>query len=236
MSYTAQKLISRALYLSGVVSKGLDTPDADQISEGLEFLNELLAIKTLDMGLIPFFQEYTFNGVIGQQKYQIDGLLDIETIVFYIGQVRYSMYEQNRDTYFGAPRADGINSLPYSYHFERRLNGSDLYVYFLPEDTYLFKLWGKFGLTSIPTLQTDLSLTYELNYLTYLRYALAQYICQEYNVSFSADGTRNLMEMENKIRDISPLDLEIQKLSTLNKQVGPDIYGQVNVGKGWSPT
>lgn len=239
MSYTAQELITRAWYLSSIVSRSLDTPDADQIKEGLEFLNELLSNKTLDMGLIPYFRQYDFVATPGVGVYPITNLIDIESMVFYITSgggtsVRYSMEYQNRIDFFGTPRAEGINSLPYIYHFERTLTGSTVYVYFLPVSAYPFTIWGKFGLTLVPTLQTDLSLTYELNYLGYLRYALAQYMCQEYNVSFSADCTRNLMEMENKIRGQSPLDLEIQKISSLTRRQGPDIYGQVNLGNGWT--
>lgn len=233
MAYNAQTLITRALYLSNIVSPALDTPTSDQINEGLFFLNELLSLKSIDMGLIPYFSSYTFNGVIGQEAYIVPNLLDIETMTFNLGSVRYSMLETNRDDYFGSGRVNNIQSLPYQYHWERTQAGSTVYVYFLPQQAFTFVIWGKFGLGQVASLQTDLSISYELNYLAYLRYALAEYMCQNYNLAFSPDNRKRLDSLEQMIRDISPLDLECGKMTqfsdgnTLN-------YAQVNIGKGWT--
>ncbi|MEY4767870.1 MAG: hypothetical protein RL637_509, partial [Pseudomonadota bacterium] len=60
----------------------------------------------------------------------------------------------------------------------------------------------------------DLSLFYDRDYLLYLRYGLADTLCDFYNHPFSAKG--KLKEIETKLRDLSPLDLTMEKNSLFN--------------------
>lgn len=233
MPYTTTELITRSYYLSGVVPKGFARPTGEQINEGLQMLNALLSIKTADQRLIPYFQEYEFTAVVGQETYFIPNLILPETLTFNIGTVRYSTIPQDRRTYFGSGRVDNIQSLPYQCHYERVKDGSNLYVYFTPANNYLFKIWGKFALASV-TLEQDLDLTLSMFYIEYLRYALAEYICQEFNVTFKPQSEKKLAEFENTLVDISPLDLTMSKMSSLQQDAGIN-YADVNIGRGWRP-
>ncbi len=233
MAYTAQKLITRAWYLSGIVARELQTVTGDQITEGLDLLNALLAIKTANNRLIPYYDTVNFTGVIGQERYNIDNLINVESLTFNIGAVRYSMLEMDRVTYFGTPRVNNIQALPYSFHVERTLNGAYIYVYFTPQSNYPFEIVGKFSLDSV-TLDQDLSLTLDAFYIEYLRYALAEYMCNDYNISLTPQVSKKLDDYEQIITDISPIDLTIQKLSTLQQNTSIN-YGDVNIGQGWRP-
>jgi hypothetical protein len=232
MAYSALTLITRAWYLSGIVARNLETVSGDQITDGLFLLNVLLDFKASDIRLIPYFTRYASTFVVGQEMYYIADLYEIETMTFNIGTVRYPMTETTRDIYFGNGRIDNISSLPFSYHLERTKGGSNLYVYYLPNQTYAFNLIGKFALTEV-TLNQDMALTYDQFYLEYLRYALAQFMCNEYNIAFAPEKLQMLKMYEKKLLDVSPPDLTMQKLNFINNGFTIN-YAQANIGKGWS--
>jgi len=233
MAYIAQQLVASAWYLSGIVSRGLETVSYEQLTDGLERLNTILDIATSNMGLIPYFMEYQFTAVIGQEIYFVPELVEIETLTFNIGPVRYSILPASREAYFATGRVDNIMSLPYQWHMERLIDGANVYLYFLPEQAYPMKLWGKFALQDVTQFQ-DISLVYERFYIEYLRYKLAEYLCEYYNVSFPISHRKRLASYEQSIRNVSPLDLSQQKLSMF--QPGSAFnYADVNIGKGWRP-
>jgi hypothetical protein len=233
MAYTALQLITRSYYLAQLVSRDLQTPTGDQISDGLYLLNAILDFKGTDLRLIPYFTNFTLPTVQGQELYVIPNLLLIDTITFNIGPVRYSMNEMTRYEYFGTPRVDNIQSLPYGYRYERQLDGGNLYLYFLPQDVYQVKIWGKFALTEVG-LQTDLSTLYDFYYIEYLRYELANYLCGEYGDTFPEASQKKLDEIRKKLMDVSPKDLAIRKRSYFT---GSPSFGwqEVNLFKGWWP-
>ena len=233
MTYTARQLITRAYYLTGIVGRQFQTVSGDQLSDGLWLLNDLLAVKGGDTALIPYYSEYSLTPIVGQEKYFISGLVLPESLTFYIDTVRYSSIYRSRDQYFATPRADGINSLPFSWHTERTDDGSNLYIYFTPDKQYPIKIWGKFALTAVTDENQDLDLVYEKSYLVYLRYALAEYICLEYRIAFHPEAAKKLRDLEYQFRNISPPDLTIKKLSTLSKESFYN-YADVNIGRGWT--
>lgn len=233
MAYSALTLITRAWYLSGIVARNLETVSGDQVTDGLFLLNVLLDFKASDVRLIPYYTRYAGTFVIGQEKYFIPNLYAIETMTFNIGQLRYPMTEMKRDVYFGSGRVDNIISLPFSYHSERVYGGSDVYVYFLPVETYTFNLSGKFALTDV-TLMQDMSLTYDNFYLEYLRYSLAQFMCNEYNISFAPEKLAMLKVYEKKLLDVSPPDLSLKKVSFMNSGTTLN-WAMVNVSGGYLP-
>jgi len=233
MAYSALTLITRAWYLSGIVARNLETVSGDQVTDGLFLLNTLLDFKASDIRLIPYFTRYAGVFVIGQEKYFIPNLYEIENMTFNIGTVRYPMTSTTRDVYFGNGRVDNINSLPFSYHYERVYGGVDLYVYFKPIDTYVFNLSGKFALTDV-TLMQDMSLTYDMFYLEYLRYALAQAMCLEYNIAFAPEKLNMLKQYEKKLQDVSPPDLTMKKVSFMGGRTGLN-WAMINVSGGYLP-
>jgi hypothetical protein len=106
-------------------------------------------------------------------------------------------------------------------------------VYFFPNQTYPFTLVGKFGFTNV-TKQTDLSTVYDEFYLDYLTFKLAQRICASYNVQFTAENEQELARYEQMLKDLSPLDFSMKKVSNLMKKVGYS-YADANLGRGYEP-
>lgn len=238
MAYTALQLITRSFYLSQIVARELQTVNDTQIEDGLFLLNALLDFKNTDLRLIPYFQQYNFDTtagsvVNGTWVVNIPNLLYIDAMTFNIGAVRYPMMDLSRRDFFAGPRVDNISTLPFSYRPERLKGGMDVFLYFTPADTYQFRVWGKFGLTEV-SLQTDLSTLYDLYYIEYLRYELAEYICSEYAVNMPELALRKYEELRKKAMDVSPPDLTLMKTSYFGSPFGID-WQTVNLFKGFLP-
>ena len=233
MAYTARMLITRAYYLSQVVSRQLQTVSGEQVDDGLFLLNALLQFKGTDLREIPYFKRDQITLQSGVGEYFIQNLLYVDAMTYNIGDVRYPMAELTRKQFFDTARIDNIQSLPFSYRVEREKGGSRIYLYFLPQGNYILKLSGKFGLTSV-TLDTDLSLYYDEFYIEFLRYQLAEYICSDYGATFPDESKAQLRAMEEKILDVSPADLSMQKLTFFSGQ-SPWDWQAINLSKGWFP-
>lgn len=235
MAYTAQTLITRSWYLSGIVARGAQTVSGDQITDGLMLLNALLAWKSVDTDLIPYWTYDTSHSTVpNQEEYFIPNCLAIESVTFNIDVLRYPMDFVSRRNYFGSGRVDNISTLPFNWTFNRKLGGGTLYLYFLPQAVYPLKIMGKFGFASV-TLTTDLETVYDNSYIEYLRYSLAQYMCSEYGITFNPESEKILMRIIRQLMYVSPPDLSVIKTSILTQGTGIN-YGDVNIGRGWRPS
>ena len=251
MAYTAQELITRSWYLSGIVARNLQTVTGDQITEGLRLLNALLDFKQIETDLIPYWTYIELPLVAGKEYYYLRYVAAIESQTFNIGDVRYPMDSVTRRNYYGSARVDNISSLPYSWNFNRGEGGGNLALYFKPESDYPLKLMVKLFLVDVE-LNTDLtnvSLTvpytfitsknqgYDTSYIEYLRYALAEMMCSEYGILFNPESKKILQRYERKLMYVSPPDLSNIKSTILasDSQTGFN-YGDVNIGRGWRPS
>jgi hypothetical protein len=230
-SYLASQLISRAWNLSGIVAREFETVSGQEGSDGLWLLNEVLAEKSYDTKLIPYWGRIEFNLVQGQERYFIPNLFQVETFTFNIGTVRFPTFKAGRKHYFGDGRVDDIQALPFEYHVERELDGMYFYVYYLPQQTFLAKITGKFALTNVE-LQTNLSQLYDLFYIRYLRFLLAQAMDLEYDIEFAPDKLAKLRQIEQKLLDVSPPDFNQQKISFLNNNQ-PFNWAKINLDPAW---
>jgi hypothetical protein len=232
MAYTTNQLISSAFYASGVVSREFETVSGSQIGDGLMWLNNIITEKTVDEGMIPYETTYNANFVVGQETYVIPNLIQIDTLVFFLDQVRYAMQYEQRNAYFGSSRVENIQTLPFEWYFERQLGGGNLHIYFKPDQNYPMQIHGIFRLPSV-TLGQDLSLTLDEFYTTYLHFALTDRICAEFSYDTPPNIVRQLGKYEAFINKKSRvLDLRISKTSTLQKR-GSFNYAFINLGHGW---
>jgi hypothetical protein len=237
MSTVVTQLITESFYLSSVLSQEFEEISGYELNKGLKLLNSLLKFQTVDDRLIPYYNPYTFISDVGIEKYFIPNLIYAETVTYNIGSVRYPLYLQTRDIYFGSGRPNNVPGLPFQYYIERSKNGCDLYVYFPPQERYEFTLRGKFSLNKV-ALNEDLELTFDDYYIEYLKYELASYICDDYKITFPPQNMDRLKAYRSKIFDVSPIDFTMRKSSTLQSNSNNstfDIYAQANIGKGWVP-
>lgn len=260
MAYTAQDLVTRAWFLSGIVARNLQVPTGDQINDGLQMLNDLLNFKQIETDLIPYWQYITFNAVPQQEFYFLPNVAAIESSTFNINVVRYPMVSTPRSDYFGSSRVDNIYTLPFSWNLERSVGGGTFGMYFIPDQPYPIKMKVKIFLVDV-ILQSDLQDVtetftnpysvpfytpytfinngiqgYDLAYIEYLRYALSSFMCSEYGVQFNPESQRILDSYKRKLMYVDPPDLSMKKLSILYKDnQGGYNWGDVNIGRGWRP-
>lgn len=234
MAYPVTTLISEAFYTSGIVSRGFQQVAGDQEQVGIIKLNEILTDTAIEEDMIPYFTTaYNFNAVAGQEMYFIPNLSEAETLVFFINTIRYQMNKTTQDKYFGSARAENVKSLPYDWHCERCLGGSNLFIYFFPDTNYPMQLTGLFKLQTV-TIDQDLSTILDQYYINYLQYRLADRLCTAYNFEPPAGVKKQLLQYQQMIsKRSSPMDLSINKISTFNSNNSIN-YGQVNLGKGWT--
>lgn len=248
--YTAQQLISRAWYLSGIVARNLQVDTGDQSSVGLYLLNALLDFKQIETDLVPYWQYIQLPAVPGQEFYFLPNVSAIESLTFNIAQVRYPMDYVSRRNYYGSARVDDISSLPFSWNFDRALGGGNLALYFKPDQAYPLKMKVQLFLTDVK-LDTDLTNIsetvpytfinssnqgYDTSYIEYLRFALAKMMCAEYGILFNPEAEKILQSYTRKLMYMSPPDLSMKKSSILMSGSPGFNYGDVNVGHGWRPS
>ena len=162
MVYLARQLITNSWFLSGIVARNLQFPTGDQMNDGLQMLNDLLNFKQIETELVPYYQYITFNAVPGQEYYYLPSISIIEEMTFNLGVVRYPMMQQPRTNYFGSARVDNIETLPFSWNYDRSLGGGNLGLYFLPDQPYPLKMKAKLFFTDV-TIDTDLTDVTTLN-------------------------------------------------------------------------
>ena len=233
MAYLVSTLITRSYYLSQILARDLQTLTGSMEEDGLFLLNESLEEKGSDLSLIPYYKQFTLTTAQGTEMYFIPNLAEADTVTFNIGEVRFSMNELTRKEYFGSPRVDELQALPFSYRIERCLGGANLYLYFVPNQDYVVNIWGKFSLTDV-TLNQDLSLTYDGFYISYLRHYLASKLCSEYGQTFPDGAQKEFMRIEKKLKSASPADLSISKQSFFNSGSTFD-WQWCNLSRGWYP-
>lgn len=248
MAYLAQQLITRSWYLSGIVARNLQTPTGDQITDGLMLLNSLLDYKQIETDLIPYWTYIEMPLIGGQEYYFLPNVAEVESATFNIDVVRYPMVNTTRRTYFGSSRVDNIQTLPFNWNFNRGQGGGTISFYFLPQADYPLKLMVKLFLNDVG-LQTDLTnisstlpytflqtqnAGFDTSYIEYLRYALAQYMCSEYGISFNPESKEILTKMQRELMFLSPPDLSRVGVSILGEGTGYN-WGDINIGHGYRP-
>jgi hypothetical protein len=235
MVYTVNNLISDAYYTSGIVSREFQEVQGSQSQDGLNLLNEILSDKVVEEDMIPYWTTgYEFTAVIGQEKYFIPNLISAETLVFFINTIRYNMARQQQDQYFGSARANNINSLPFTYYEQRVLGGSNIFLYYFPNQAYTMQLTGFFRLSAV-TINQDLDLTLDQFYISYLKYRLCDKLCTAFNYTLPPGPAKELLRYEEMITKRSaPMDLRINNISVLGNEREMVNYSQANLGHGWT--
>lgn len=224
------ELISDAYYLSRVVARNFETVSATQSQDGLTLLNDLLSEKNISSATIPYSATTTFNGVAGQEQYVVPNLVSIDTLTFELSNVRYHLNQVNRDRYFGFSRVNDIESLPVMFFTERQLGFSNIYVYYVPADDYVFEITGKFALQEV-NLFDDISAAYDKFYLSYIKYNLAERIC-DFNGNTVPNGiVKRLRDLNDQISHFSGLDMSVNYSNPFGGSSVDPVQAQLS--NGW---
>lgn len=229
----ANELIANAYYLSGVVSRELETVTGSQMADGLVMLNDVLGEAAAKGVKIPYYAHSTFNAVVNQEEYYLEGILDVAELTFTNGNVRYSLRRCERDEYFGQGRVNNIATYPTIFTVERAVGGCKVYVYFVPDRTYEFQVTQKNFFPAV-NLYTDLSTIFDRYYGLFLKYEIAKMICDNFDVPFSLSKMEKLKELRAEIYSVDPPDMSFVPNSYLD---APQSYNwaAVNLYRGLLP-
>lgn len=232
---TARELIARSWYLSGIESRELQSISGDRAAVGLELLNSLLDIAQAETKLLPYYsyKENNFSTVIGQEEYFIENCAQIDVVSFILNDVRYHIIPQDQNKYFGSSRVQTLSSLPFTLGKLRVNGGSNLYFYPLPSQVFEINIFGKFFLSNV-TLDTNLDDEFDGAYKEYLRYMLADYMCQEYGIDLPPRAQRRLEQVVKILKKLSPIDITVRKigLNTGGASLPPQV---LSLYTGWLP-
>ncbi len=237
MAFTALNLISISFYISQIFAKGFDNGiPAEDANTGLQALNDVLSEKSVDGSLNPYYSSLEFNSVAGQETYFIENMVEMDTLTFLLDTQRFSIQIVGRDAYNGCMRSENVTSLPWLGYAERLMGGANISLYYLPDRVYPMTVWGKFALTGAANLFTDLSLLYDGFYIAYLKCAVANRLCMYYGADAPASLVKALATYDVTMSNqISPPDLTMKKISTLNNNLAVN-WAVVNLANtGWLP-
>lgn len=233
MTLTANQLITDSLHLSEIVSIDYETPTGAQITEGLRLLNGILDESSLDSVLIPYYTHQYFNTIIGQEIYTIPNLIECTSLTFNINTVRFPMVRDSLNRYNAVGRVDNITSLPFHYYVEKYIGGSYIYLYFIPSQVFQMRITGKFSIRDI-ALGDDVEQFYAPYYCKWLTYRLAAEFCELYGMQFNPISMERLNNLERRLNKMVGADLTIDKYRFISRPPIDDMYGQANIGKGWT--
>ncbi len=228
------ELVTESYYLSGVVSSELESVSSAQLSRGLSLLNDILNNMGATGNRVPYRTLYEDNYVVGQEKYFIPGLIEAETVTFFNGTIRYAMEHIGYRQYMGGTRVENLPSFPSTYTTQKKVGGSNLYVYFQPYDDFRFNIYGKFFLTDV-SLSTDISEILDGYYITYLKFKLSEYLCLFNNLPVQEIVSKEIHQLESNIFEPELPDMSVKKSSTMGDRKFPSNIAQANMYRGLFP-
>jgi len=181
---TAKDLIIESYRVSGLIDL-IEVPEANEITIGLNQLNQLIDSLDLD-SLWPYTKKlYNGNFVIGQDEYtiglepgddiQIRRPDSIENFGFVIsGNSFRPLQEVGMSDYQNSYRTKNISTLPQFFVYYPDFPSSRIQLYPKPNDSYQFTLQYSVKLKDY-TLNEDLELP--SGYAAYLTWGLADVLC-----------------------------------------------------------
>jgi len=94
-------------------------------------------------------------------------------------------------------------------------DGCNMSVQYLPNETYPFRVWGKFALSPVTVAQLPMDLTtvYALWYIDYLEHWVAKRICNYYGVAINPEVQAMIDNISSNINDCNVIDLTSEKIN-----------------------
>jgi hypothetical protein len=231
------QLINMAYIFSGIVARGLDSVSSQQSTDGIFLLNLLLGEMQMMPDYIPYYNLINMPAVAGQENYFFENVAEVVTVTFLLDQVRYSLKWDNRNHYFGSPRAENISSLPFRVYWERVLGGTQVSLYFFPINSSIelqmkCKMFLPNNLTN-SSLDTDLNTIFDTSYQSYLMYLLVKKICQWNKITVNPEILKELQRFQQIMDNMNAKDFTVVKSYSLAK--GESLtYADINFGRGWT--
>lgn len=207
---TARDIVTRSLKLIGVVADG-ETPTAQELSDGLGSLNDMLDSWSNDNVIIPYHTIEEFSLTAGKSRYSIGSSGDFDTIrPIEINKISYkdsSGFEIFLDKLtvekWAEVRIKSIeSSIQNCFYVENTYPHDYINFYPVPNSTNSIVIYSQKPLMSFSDLNTELTLP--PGYSKAIRYNLAIEVAPEYgkepNVFVLNGSSDSLKKIKNKNR------------------------------------
>lgn len=102
MTYTVTELITSAWNLTGIVAAQAETVSSDQLSTGLNHLNDFLALQSTESRMIPYTRVHSFECKANWDEFLIDHLLKVDVLTIK-GNGDYPLQSLARKAFFSQP-------------------------------------------------------------------------------------------------------------------------------------
>lgn len=238
---TSNQLIIRSLYLINEYSPN-ELPSAEDITEGLFFLNSILANMSGNGIFIPYVTSINFNTEANKQVYRMgtESTADINStklvepfdayIIYNSAQIPLEIIPHDR--FFQLVRYPLTTTRPTQIFFQNDITGTQVYFWSTPDTVYPVYIRGKFALGNI-IAQQDLSMVPDY-YNHFLIYALARSL----NSVFGADKWDEIRETEyqramGNITSQNDIDFSITSSAILKKRSAVWTKNELLVGRGY---
>lgn len=194
----------------------------NDMSKGVQFLNELLKSYSSSSLLLTIAKKVTFSVQIGQQFVTfgdptytptpdvIEGRLsNLERAWLELDGVTYPLIDESRGVFFGSYKFEPQQGLPRFVIITNDLNLTTMQLYPAPSQVYTLFVYGKFEMPYLTENDTMQGLP--LYYYRYLRFALARELAYYKGRSAAWDQKLEGMyqEAKDEMESVSTMDLVI---------------------------
>jgi hypothetical protein len=206
----ALELITSAYGLSGVVSKGFEEINPDQLEDGILWLNVVTSEKKIRSGAIPFRKAADDEVELkpSVEKYIIPDLVSLSSLTFTDeNNLRYGLDSSTYNEYFSSSRLNTTTGLPSNYYAEREDFGMAIYFFPLPNKTYTLQIRGKFGLLRRTMATLNVEYLYEDFFLGLIIFELAKKLALANDEVWSPEKEMERQKVSSQVYNMIGCDL-----------------------------
>lgn len=203
---TASSIITRALKMAGIID-AIEAASAEELSDGLEALNELLATVSIARGNIAAQTTETLTLTIGDGAYTIGATGDFATArpqriesAYITSNGVDSPLEIGTRADYNALADKATSGTPDTLYYDQTFSNGDLRFYPVPDAAYVVTISSWKPISQVSAVGDDLSLPDYL--LAYLKVCLAINLATEYRQPVSEVWYSQKADLEAKMRTL----------------------------------
>lgn len=228
----ANILIQNSYRWAEIIAETGESPDADQLTTGLNIFNKLLRKISTDGNEIPLLTNEEINVPQGTEVLTLDGWIKLTKVQYDLGSVRYDVKLLTLNEFLNKSRIQNNSGIMYIGYPLRTPTGIDLQLFFKPSRDYDMFLWG-YKILSTVTLATDLS-GIELFMQDYLEIQLAVDLQQFYQLKPSPYLVSQVSDYLKKFERLKEKRIDCYGMSLGTGNLF-DSLPDLNIGRGYSP-
>lgn len=204
--YTVRQLVSESYYLTNIVARDNEVVSGTQSALGLLLLNTIIDFSRTDKQIIPFWENKSYSTATGVSKYYIKNLSSIENITYLNGSEIIPLRMLNSSEYYDSTLSTNNTGDTGAYYAERLSGGTNIILVNTPASDSTMYIHGKFACIELE-FTSNLLDYFELGYIEYLTYKLADSICIRNNIETPVNILKSISDYRAIISSSSVANL-----------------------------